>query len=244
MPAATAATPPTARAILDELKPLGSESYKKTLMRHGIREPLYGVKIEHLKKIQKRVKKDYQLALDLYDTGVYDAMYLAGLIADERRMTRKDLERWLARATSPAVCDHTIPWVAAESAHGRELALEWIDSKDAGAASAGWQTLSGLVALEPDDELDLKELKRLLGRVAKTIHASPDRVRYAMNSFVIAVGTYVAPLNDDAIAAAKKIGTVEVDMGDTACQVPDATAYIEKVRQRGTIGKKRKTVRC
>ena len=86
--AATTATRPTARAILDELKPLGSESYKKILMRHGIREPVYGVKIEHLKKIQKRVKKDYQLALDLYDTGVYDAMYLAGLIADERRMTR------------------------------------------------------------------------------------------------------------------------------------------------------------
>jgi 3-methyladenine DNA glycosylase AlkD len=244
MSAATTATLPTARAILDEIKPLGSESYKKILMRHGVREPVYGVKIEHLKKIQKRVKKDYQLALDLYDTGVYDAMYLAGLIADERRMTREDLQRWLARATSATLCDHTVPWVAAESAHGRELALEWIEAKQESVASAGWGTLSGLVALKPDGELDMKELKRLLARVAKTIHASPDRMRYAMNGFVIAVGTYVAPLSDDAVAAAKKIGTVDVDMGDTACQVPDAAAHIEKVRKRGTIGKKRKTVRC
>jgi 3-methyladenine DNA glycosylase AlkD len=240
----TTGTKRTAQAILDELKPLGSESYKRTLSRHGVREPVYGVKIEHLKKIQRRVKKDYQLALDLYDTGVYDAMYLAGLIADERRMTRKDLQRWLDRATSAALCGYTVAWVAAESAHGRELALEWIESKKPDVATAGWNTLSGVVALRPDDELDLKELKRLLARVAKTIHASPDGVRYAMNGFVIAVGAYVAPLSDDAVAAARKIGTVDVDMGDTSCQVPDAAASIEKVRQRGTIGKKRKTVRC
>ena len=244
MPATATSTPPAAQAILDEIKPLGSESYRKILMRHGVREPVYGVKIEHLKKIQKRVKKDYRLALDLYDTGVYDAMYLAGLIADERRMTRKDLRRWLGGATSATLCDYTVPWVAAESAHGRELALEWIDAKDANVASAGWNTLSGLVALRPDGELDLKELKRLLARVAKTIHASPDRVRYAMNSFLIAVGSYVEPLSDEAVAAAKKIGTIEVDMGDTACQVPYAAAYIDKVRQRGAVGKKRKTVRC
>ena len=46
-----------------------------------------------MKKIQKRVKMDYQLALDLYDTGIADAMYLAGLIADDAKMTRKDLQK-------------------------------------------------------------------------------------------------------------------------------------------------------
>jgi 3-methyladenine DNA glycosylase AlkD len=242
--AATAPTTPTAQAILAEIKPLGRESYKKILLNHGIREPVYGVKIEELKKIQKRVKKDHRLALDLYDTGIYDAMYLAGLIADETKMTRKDLQRWLDTATSPALCDYTVAWVTAESVHGRELASEWIDSKTEAARAAGWNTLSGMVALRADAELDLKELKRLLRRVARTIHDSPDRVRYAMNGFVIAVGTYVAPLSDDAVAVAKKIGEVQVDMGDTACQVPNAGAYIAKVRQRGTIGKKRKTVRC
>jgi 3-methyladenine DNA glycosylase AlkD len=67
----------TASEILSELKTLGRDSYKKVLLNHGVREPVFGVKIEEMKKIQKRVKKDYRLALDLYDTGVYDAMYLA-----------------------------------------------------------------------------------------------------------------------------------------------------------------------
>ena len=74
----------TAQEILDEIKPLGSDSYKRLLMtNYGVKEPVFGVKIGDLKKIQKRIKMDYQLALDLYDTGNYDAMYLAGLIADE-----------------------------------------------------------------------------------------------------------------------------------------------------------------
>ncbi|MBI3465809.1 MAG: hypothetical protein HY000_22560 [Planctomycetes bacterium] len=65
-----------------------------------------------------------------------------------------------------------------------------------------------------------------------------------MNSFVIAVGSYVKPLLNEAKAAAKKIGMVSVDMGDTACKVPLATEYIEKVVKAGRVGRKRKTIKC
>jgi 3-methyladenine DNA glycosylase AlkD len=214
------------------------------MLNHGVREPFYGVKIEDLKKIQKRIKTDYQLALGLFDTGVYDAMYLAGLIADDRKMTRKDLQRWLDNATSPPICEYTVPWVAAASNHARELALEWIESKQQDTAAAGWCTYAGLVALKDDSDLDLPEIKRLLQRIAGTIHTQPDRIRYVMNGFIIAVGCYVKSLMNEALATAKKVGKVTVDMGDTACKVPDASAYIDKVKQRGALGKKRKTLKC
>src|SRR5205823_1957665 len=119
----------TAEEIVEQLKPLGTDAYKKVMRNHGVPEPLFGVKIEDLKKIQKRVKKDYQLALDLYDTGIYDAMYLAGLVADDARMTKKDLQRWVENATSEALCGYTVPWVAAEGRFGWELAQKWIDAK-------------------------------------------------------------------------------------------------------------------
>src|SRR5438552_5904645 len=234
----------TAAEIVAELKPLGKESYKKVLLKHGIQEPVLGVSVEHLKKIQKRIKKDYQLALDLYDTGIYDAMYLAGLIADDARMTKKDLQRWVENATSEALCGYTVPWVAAEGRYGWELAQKWIEAKKSSLAAAGWATLVSLVAIKDDSELDLPELKRLLQRVEKTIHSAPNGVRYAMNSFVIAVGTYVKPLADLALKTAENIGTVRVDMGNTACKVPLAADYIRKVKARGTIGKKRKTAKC
>jgi 3-methyladenine DNA glycosylase AlkD len=234
----------TAAEIVKQLKPLGSDSIKKVLRNHGVGEPFFGVKIEELKKFQKQIKKDYQLALDLYDTGIYDAMYLAGLIADDARMTEKDLCNWLDKANCAMLSEYTVPWVAAESPHGHELALEWIESAKERVAAAGWATLSSLVAIKDDADLDLPELKRLLQRVQKTIHEQPNRVRYGMNGFVIAVGSYVQPLTDLAIQTATKIGTVTVDMDGTACKVPSASEYIHKVQKRGAVGKKRKTAKC
>lgn len=237
-------TTETVEAILAELKPLGKESIKRVLIKHGAKEPFFGVKIGDLKKIQKRIKRDYQLALDLYDTGISDAMYLAGLIADDARMTKKDLQRWIKRAHWSMISEYTIPWVAAGSPHGHDLALEWIDSKQEAIAAAGWNTLCGLVSIKDDADLDLPELKQLLQRVQKTIHDAPDRVRYCMNCFVIAVGTYVKELTELAKRTAEKIGNITCDMGDTACKVPAAFEYIEMVEKRGTIGKKRKTAKC
>ena len=234
----------TASQILSDLRALGSDPYKKILLNHGVREPVFGVKVEALKKIRKQTGKDYRLALDLYDTGVYDAMYLAGLVADESKMTKKDLRHWLAKANCDTLCGSTVPWVTAESPHGWDLALEWIDSKKESAASAGWETLSSLVATKADADLDLPRLKELLRRVEQTIHTQPDRVRYSMNGFVIAVGSHVAPLADAAMKTAQAIGTVSVDVGNTACKVPSAPDYIKKSHQRGSLGKKRKSARC
>ncbi len=234
----------TATEIVEELRTLGSESNKKVLRNHGVREPFFGVKIGDMKKIQKRIKKDYQLALDLYDTGNYDAMYLAGLVADDARMTRKDLNHWVKTAIGGALASATVPWVAAGSNHGYEIALEWIESEQENVAEAGWGTLSSLVALKDDHDLDQAGLKRLLQRVRETIHQQPDAVRHAMNGFLIALGTHVRELSDLAAQAAAQVGRVSVDMGNTACKVPDAVEHIRKARESGAVGKKRKTVKC
>ena len=232
-----------AKDILEELRQLGSDGYKRILMNHGIPEPVYGVKVQELKKIQKRIGKDYDLALELYDSGVYDARYLAGLISDDAKMTNADLRNWATKACVPLAAS-TVAWVATGSAHGWELALEWIDSEQEVEAVAGWATLGDIVSVKADTELDLPQLKQLLKRVEQTIQQSPNHVRSAMNGFVISLGSYVAPLTALAIEAAEMIGAVHVDKGNTACKVPYAPDYIRKVQARGKIGKKRKTAKC
>jgi hypothetical protein len=197
-----------------------------------------------LKKIQKVIKVDYQLAKDLYSTGNADAMYLAGLIADDAKMTKKDLNEWAKQAHSDNISGYTVPWVAAESNHGYALGLEWIESKEPYIAAAGWNTLSNIVSLKPDAELDLAQIQKLLLRVEKEIHTAPNRVRQCMNGFIIAAGSFITSLTDKAVATAKKIGTVTVDMNGTACKVPFALDYIQKVKDKNAIGKKKKTVKC
>jgi 3-methyladenine DNA glycosylase AlkD len=213
-------------------------------MNHGVKEPVFGVKISELKKFQKQIKRDYELSKELFDTGVYDAQYLAGLIADDKRMSKRDLRHWLAKSNCATVCGFTVAAVAAGSPAGYELALEWIDSPKVHAAQAGWAALSGVVAVTDDSELDMAKFKQILRRVEGGIHRQPNLVRYAMNNFVISVAIYVRDLTELALRTAETIGPVSVDMGNTACEVPFAPEYIERARKRGVIGKKRKTMKC
>lgn len=234
----------TVEEILSELSSLSSPSTKKVLMNHGAKEPFFGVKVGDLKTIQKRIKTNHQLALQLYDSGVSDAMYLAGLISDPPKMTKAQLQTWVKKAYWYMLSEYTVPWVTAESRFAVPLALEWIKSPKEGIAAAGWSTYSSFLAINPDDSLDLGEIETLLSRIPKELPNSKNRVRNVMNGFLIAVGSYVAPLTENAKTTAKAIGKVIVDMGNTDCKVPDALASIEKVEGMGRVGVKRKTAMC
>jgi DNA alkylation repair enzyme len=234
----------TTEQIMKELEKKGSESIRKIFLNHGATGPMFGVKVGDLKVIQKKVKKDHQLAMELFDTGIYDAMYLAGLIADESKMSKKDIQQWAEKTHSHGISEYTVAWVAAESEYGWELGMKWIDSPKETIASSGWNTLSGVIAMKPDNELDIALIKKLMQRIIKEIHSAPNRVRYTMNGFVIGVGGYIKELTKEAIEVSKKIGDVYVDMGGTACKVPSAPDYIKKMESKGFIGKKKKTVKC
>ena len=105
----------TVKDILKELEGYGSEQTKNTLMKHGAQEPFFGVKVQDLKKILKKTKKNHELSLELYATGNSDAMYLAGLMADEKQITKEQLENWVNNAYWSYLSEYAAPWVAAET---------------------------------------------------------------------------------------------------------------------------------
>ncbi len=230
--------------IMQQLQGWGSESIKKTLVNHGAREPFFGVKVEYLKTIQKKIKMDYALSLELFNTGNSDAMYLAGLISDPAKMTLENLDEWAEKAYWYMISEFTVAWVASESPFGVEMGLKWIESEKENIATTGWSTLASNVAIRRDEEIDIELYRHLLERVSKTIHSEKNRVRHTMNNFVITIGGYCNYLQQEANETDQAIGKVSVNMGATACKVPLATDYIKKMRNRGSLGKKRKTAMC
>ncbi|MGG1664547.1 DNA alkylation repair protein [Brevibacillus sp. NRS-1366] len=234
----------TVEEVMQKLEAMGTEQTKKTFLRHGAKEPFFGVKIGDMKKLVKEVKRDQSLALALYDTGNHDAMYLAGLAVDPKSMSKERLRSWAQQAYWYALAEYTVANVAAESDFAMELAREWLEAKEEMIAVCGWNTYSNYVSITADEKLDLDEIKRLLQRVKETIHEERNRVRYVMNQFVISIGAYVPALHAEALEVANAIGKVHVDVGQTACKVPLATDYIRKIEERGKIGQKRKTCMC
>ena len=229
--------------IMNQLQLMGNASVKNIYMNHGALEPLEGVKVEDLKKISKKLGKNYQLSLELFKTRNSDAMYLAGMIADEMKMTADDLRQWAELAYWYMLSEYAVATVAAESKYGWELAAEWIKSDKANIASCGWATYSFLLSLTPDEKINENEIRKLLRVIEAEIALSPARVKYTMNGFLIAVGAWFRLLSDDAKTIAGRIGKLDVDMGKTNCRVPDAKSYISKIEKSGKAGIKKKKLR-
>lgn len=234
----------TSAEILKELEKLGDPQTKNTLMKHGAKEPFFGVKVGDLKTILKKTKKNHELSLELFKTGNSDAMYLAALMADEKKITEAQLDEWVENAYWYYLSEYAVPWVASETVFGFELGLKWIQSGKENIAAAGWSTLASYAAVNEDKNLNINRYSQLLDSIPGEIHHAQNRVRHTMNGFVIAIGGTIRELNEKAVQIAEIIGTVEVDMNGTACKVPLATDYINKIIQKGQVGKKRKSARC
>ncbi len=234
----------TVLEIMAELEAKGSESVKKIFLNHGIKEPLFGVKIADLKIIQKKVKKNHSIALELFATENADAMYLAGLLADEKKMTLIDLQNWANAAKSTNIIEYIVPWITAESNFGVELATIWLNDTDPKKNTMGWLTWCSIVAITKDENLDLSHLEKLLQTVKITLPKSENNVKAAMNMFVISVGSYVISLTDLALETATIIGKVTVTKAGISCKIPEAIPYIMKIKAKGSLGKKKKKARC
>lgn len=234
----------TLQEVMAQLESMGNEGTKNILKRHGAKESFFGVKVADLKKIVKKVKVDHELALQLYDTGNSDAMYLAALISDKEKMTKSMIQDWVEKAYWYMISEYSVAWVAAESPFAIELANEWIESDNEHIAAAGWSTWSSIMLLTPDEELDLDHIRNLMQRAEEGIHDGENRVNYTKNGFIIAAGGAVAAFTDEAIQAGKRIGKVKVNMGETSCKVPYIPEYLKKMQDKGKIGNKKKTAKC
>jgi 3-methyladenine DNA glycosylase AlkD len=210
---------------MSALEKAGTAQARKIYAKHGANEPMFGVSSADLKTLQKKIKLDHELALGLWETGNYDARTLALKIADPLSMSAKDLDRWAADDTARP-CHSYVAQLAAEGPHGRSRAEAWLSSSSETKRRFGWLLVGALAARDPDIPWDWFASR--LATIEKGIHSAANREREAMNQAVIIIGGRDEGARKAALGAAKRIGKVSVDHGDTDCKTPDAAAYIEK----------------
>jgi 3-methyladenine DNA glycosylase AlkD len=216
----------TLAETMRELEKAGSAQTRKTYARHGVTGPMFGVSFATLKTLTRRIDVDHELALALWDTGNFDARNLAVKIVDPNAMTAADLDRWVRESSPSRMCGGYAAMLAAEGPHASAKVAAWLAAKDAQVRAAGW-TLLGQLAQRDETASDALFEKRL-EQIERTIHTAPNAERAGMNQAVIQIGLRSAGLRKAALAASKRIGKVEIDHGDTACETPDAAEYIDK----------------
>lgn len=238
VPASAAPTGAPADLLL-ALERAGKPQNVVIYKRHGVAEPTYGVAYGELDALAKRYKDQHALALSLWATGVHDARVLATKIADPELLSAKELTVWLAQAKNYVITD-AIASLALRTSGAASLALKWIDARGEWTAAAGWTVVASLVLA---GRLDPGTCAQLIPRIEREIHTAKNRTRHAMNAALIAIGGTLPGLAEAALSAARTIGEVEVDHGDTGCKTPDAVAAIERMRERDKISSDKSAAR-
>ncbi|MCO6439286.1 MAG: DNA alkylation repair protein [Phycisphaerae bacterium] len=222
----TSTTTLTCRDAMRELESMGTAQNRKVYARHGVTTPMFGVSYANIGKLQKKIKRDHALALELWATGNHDARILATKIADPDAMKRKELESWAKDLDSYVIVD-AFSQLAAASPFARTLSDKWCASKGEWTGAAGWNVVGQLAMM--DAELPDDFFLRCLGVIEKEIHGRKNRVRHSMNGAMIAIGSRNERLKEAALATATKVGRVAVDHGETGCKTPHAPDYIAKM---------------
>ena len=230
--------------VMQELEALGKERTKKIYLSNGAHEPLFGVATGAMKPMTKKIKINQQLAEELYATGNYDAMYFAGIIADPKAMTESDFDRWIDAAYFYMLSDYVVAVTLAEADIAQDVADKWIASGQELKMSAGWSCYCWLLGNRPDNQFSESKISNMLDIVKNEIHQSPERTKASMNNFLYTVGVSFLPLNEKAIEVAREVGTVEIKREKKKNSLLNAYESIQKEKDRGRLGFKRKYVRC
>ncbi len=222
--------------LLEEMETLGTEQNRKIYRRHGVAGAQYGLSFANLKKLQKRLKKDNPLALELWATANHDCRILATMIANPRETGDDLLERWRGDLDNYIITDSFSGFVG-QTSLSQSKAEEWTARGDEWPGRAGWHLIAHLAMKNPD--LPDSYFQERVSFIETNIHLAKNRAKDAMNNALIAIGMRNPTLMKLAIAAAQRIGKVDVDHGETSCKTPDAVSYIRKaVARKESRGKK------
>ncbi|HAS74248.1 MAG TPA: DNA alkylation repair protein [Clostridiales bacterium UBA8960] len=217
--------------IMHELAQMGTERTKKYYVSQGAVEPVFGVATGAMKPLFKMLKNNQEMAEALYATGNYDAMYLAGMIADVRAMKPDDYFRWMETAYFPMISNFVVAVTLAESEFAQEVADQFIQHEKELYRAAGWSCYEWLLGSQKDEAFDQKKIEGMLNTVLLIYETETPIVKKAMAGFVVAVGISFKPQSQLAQNVAEKIDTKTFDS-------------LNKELSKGRLGFKRKHVRC
>ena len=210
------------------LEAAGSEQTRKTYLRHGASEPLFGVKFGDLRPLARKIGRDHVLAEQLWESGNADARLLACMVADPAAVAEDELDAWLDDIDNYFLVDIFVAEIASRTPGRVARAERWIASDRDRTAQAGWD-LMNFVALSDEDVADDYFVAQL-DLIAVRIEGYGNWTRRSASNAITGIGLR----NDDLEAAARRtaaeMGHVEFDPGQTSCVMPDPIEYLEKTK--------------
>ena len=127
--------------VTSDLKRLGTAQNVKIYKRHGAGENLYGVSFAELRKLAKKLKINHALAMQLWNTGNFDARNLALMIVDFDKFSKQEAEKMVSDSNVYVLVDSVADLIS-KTAFGFDLMDEWMKSSEEHRKQCGYSILS------------------------------------------------------------------------------------------------------
>lgn len=103
-----------------------------------------GISMAEIQKLGKRIGRDHELALALWQTGLYEARMLCAFIDDPARATAAQMDRWCRDFDNWAICDTLCFKLFDQTSHAWKKVPQWAGRKDEFVKRAGFALLASL----------------------------------------------------------------------------------------------------
>ncbi|MCX6169687.1 MAG: DNA alkylation repair protein [Ignavibacteriales bacterium] len=198
----------TAAELIIELKKHYNQKNVDGMARFGIVSTnAFGISAPMIKSIAKKIGKNHELALELWNTGYYDARVIAFLIDDPKLVTKTQMNSWICDFDSWAICDGTCCYLFRKTPFAFEKILEWADRKEEFVRRTAF-SLIAYIAVH-DKKRDDKEFLQFFPLIKKYSVDERNFVKKAVNWALRQIGKRSNFLNKEALKLAKEIKTID-----------------------------------
>lgn len=121
---------------LDRLEGLGTAKMRAQNAKRGVAGDQYGVKMGDIRTVAKEIKTDHGLALELWDSGHFEARLLAILVMKPKHLSATELDRMVRSNTLAQVADWLGSYVIKVHPEKEKLRQQWMESDHPMAARA------------------------------------------------------------------------------------------------------------
>lgn len=190
--------------IIERLRSLANPKNVAGMARFGINpENTLGISIYILRDIARELRRDHDLALALWDTGIHEARILAAYLADPKQVTGEMMENWAADFDSWDVCDQVCSNLFDASPLAIEKAAAWSSRAEEFVKRAGFVLMAALAV--HNKQLPEEPFETFLQIIVREAGDPRNYVKKAVNWALRQIGKRSRDLNEKAIQAARQI---------------------------------------
>jgi 3-methyladenine DNA glycosylase AlkD len=197
---------PTVKDILAELKRRGSKRNVDGMARYGIvvqNGRIFGVSVGTLRDMGKRIGRDHDLALALWDTGWYEARMLAAFVDEPDRVTPAQMDRWCRDFDNWAICDHCCFHLFDKTPHAYKKVPTWAKRKQEFECRAAFALIASLGV--HDKQAEPAAFAKFLPLIERAATDDRNFVKKGVSWALRVVGRRTPELYAQSVALAKKL---------------------------------------